>query len=144
MRCGDEVIEYMNVNQLGFSIGWKDLSPKHRIMRLPEVKTITGLSRSTIYFRIAEGTFPKQVSLGRTRSRLAGERNPRMARTSGPNKPTKRRQERFVELMQDLLPFAAFGVILRDNSRIDYRIGISHSTFLNSGITSVPALRLSR
>jgi hypothetical protein len=46
--------------------------------------------------------------------------------------------------MQDLLPFAAFGVILRDNSRIDYRIGISHSTFLNSGITSVPALRLSR
>jgi prophage regulatory protein len=64
MRCGDEVIEYMNVNQLGFSIGWKDLSPKHRIMRLPEVKTITGLSRSTIYFRIAEGTFPKQVSLG--------------------------------------------------------------------------------
>jgi len=63
MRCGDEVIEDMNVNQLGFS-GGKDLSPKYRIMRLPEVKTITGLSRSTIYFRIAAGTFPKQVSLG--------------------------------------------------------------------------------
>jgi prophage regulatory protein len=37
---------------------------KHRIMRLPEVKAMTGLSRSTIYFRIALGTFPKQVSLG--------------------------------------------------------------------------------
>ena len=37
---------------------------KHRIMRLPEVKAITGLSRSTIYFRIGLGTFPKQVSLG--------------------------------------------------------------------------------
>jgi len=33
-------------------------------MRLPEVKAMTGLSRSTIYFRIALGTFPKQVSLG--------------------------------------------------------------------------------
>jgi prophage regulatory protein len=64
MRCGDEVIEYMSVNQLGFSIGWKDLPPNYRIMRLPEVKTMTGLSRSTIYFRIAEGTFPKQISLG--------------------------------------------------------------------------------
>ncbi len=37
---------------------------KHRIMRLPEVKSITGLSRSTIYFRMARGTFPKQVCLG--------------------------------------------------------------------------------
>jgi prophage regulatory protein len=37
----------------------------HRILRLPEVKTSTGLSRSTIYFRMAEGTFPKQIPLGR-------------------------------------------------------------------------------
>jgi prophage regulatory protein len=36
----------------------------HRIMRLPEVKTSTGLSRSTIYSRISEGTFPKPVKLG--------------------------------------------------------------------------------
>lgn len=34
------------------------------ILRLPAVKAITGLSRSTIYARIAEGTFPKSVSLG--------------------------------------------------------------------------------
>ena len=36
----------------------------HTILRLPEVKKSTGLSRSTIYLRIAEGTFPKPVSLG--------------------------------------------------------------------------------
>jgi prophage regulatory protein len=36
----------------------------HRIMRLPAVKADTGLSRSTIYLRVSEGTFPKPVSLG--------------------------------------------------------------------------------
>ena len=36
----------------------------HTILRLPAVKTITGLSRSTIYLRIAYGTFPKPVGLG--------------------------------------------------------------------------------
>jgi prophage regulatory protein len=35
-----------------------------RILRLASVIDITGLSRSTIYLRISEGTFPKQVSLG--------------------------------------------------------------------------------
>jgi prophage regulatory protein len=34
------------------------------ILRLPAVKTRTGLSRSTIYQRIAEGRFPEPVSLG--------------------------------------------------------------------------------
>lgn len=34
------------------------------ILRLPLVKARTGLSRSTIYLRIAEGSFPKPVSLG--------------------------------------------------------------------------------
>jgi prophage regulatory protein len=34
------------------------------ILRLPAVKSRTGLSRSTIYLRVAEGTFPKPVSLG--------------------------------------------------------------------------------
>ncbi len=36
----------------------------HSILRLPAVKASTGLSRSTIYLRISEGTFPKPVSLG--------------------------------------------------------------------------------
>ncbi len=35
-----------------------------RILRLPSVKARTGLSRSTIYLRIADGTFPKQLNLG--------------------------------------------------------------------------------
>ena len=34
------------------------------IQRLPIVKARTGLSRSTIYSRVAEGSFPKPVSLG--------------------------------------------------------------------------------
>jgi prophage regulatory protein len=42
----------------------KGLRIMHRILRLPDVKTITGLSRSTIYFRISQGCFPESVSLG--------------------------------------------------------------------------------
>ncbi len=37
---------------------------QHRLLRLPQVKQTTGLSKSTIYARIAEGTFPKQIPLG--------------------------------------------------------------------------------
>ena len=33
-------------------------------MRLPEVVQMTGVSRSTIYRWMANGEFPKQVSLG--------------------------------------------------------------------------------
>ncbi|MEA3275282.1 MAG: AlpA family transcriptional regulator [Pseudomonadota bacterium] len=36
----------------------------HSILRLPAVKARTGLSRSTIYLRISEGSFPRPVSLG--------------------------------------------------------------------------------
>lgn len=36
----------------------------HTILRLPAVKARTGLSRSTIYLRIAERSFPAPVSLG--------------------------------------------------------------------------------
>lgn len=34
------------------------------ILRLPAVKAMTGLSRSTIYLRIADGVFTKPISLG--------------------------------------------------------------------------------
>jgi prophage regulatory protein len=34
------------------------------ILRLPEVKKRTGLSRSTIYVRISEGSFPSSINLG--------------------------------------------------------------------------------
>ena len=36
----------------------------NRISRLPAVKQRTGLSRSTIYLRVAKGTFPAPISLG--------------------------------------------------------------------------------
>ena len=34
------------------------------ILRLPEVKARTGLSRSAVYLRMAEGTYPEPISLG--------------------------------------------------------------------------------
>jgi prophage regulatory protein len=34
------------------------------ILRLPTVKGRTGLSRSTIYLRVADGSFPRPVSIG--------------------------------------------------------------------------------
>ena len=39
-----------------------------RILRLKEVKEITGLSRSTLYAQMAKGNFPKQVQLTGARS----------------------------------------------------------------------------
>lgn len=36
----------------------------HAILRLPAVRASTGLSRSSIYARVAERTFPQPVSLG--------------------------------------------------------------------------------
>lgn len=35
-----------------------------KILRLPQVKAQTGLSRSTIYLRIKNNEFPKSISLG--------------------------------------------------------------------------------
>ena len=35
-----------------------------RIVRLPDVQARTGVSRSTIYVRVAAGSFPKPVQLG--------------------------------------------------------------------------------
>jgi prophage regulatory protein len=37
---------------------------QHKLLRLPQVKSVTGLSKSSIYARISEGTFPKQIPLG--------------------------------------------------------------------------------
>ncbi|TLS68640.1 AlpA family transcriptional regulator [Mariprofundus erugo] len=34
------------------------------ILRLPAVKARSGLSRSSIYLRVEEGTFPSPISLG--------------------------------------------------------------------------------
>jgi len=34
------------------------------ILRLPQVQARVGLSRSSIYLRVAQGTFPRPVSIG--------------------------------------------------------------------------------
>ena len=39
-------------------------NPPTRFLRLPEVMARTGLSRSTIYVRLAAGCFPRPVALG--------------------------------------------------------------------------------
>ena len=49
---------------------------EQHILRLPTVKAITGLSRSTIYLRMSEGSFPRQVNLG---SRAVGWRSSEVA-----------------------------------------------------------------
>lgn len=36
-----------------------------RILRRPEIETLTGLSRSTLYAMMSEGTFPKPIRLGK-------------------------------------------------------------------------------
>jgi prophage regulatory protein len=36
----------------------------YTILRLPQVKSRTGLSLSTIYLRISEGSFPRPCGLG--------------------------------------------------------------------------------
>ncbi|KQB09808.1 helix-turn-helix transcriptional regulator [Vibrio metoecus] len=36
----------------------------HKIIRLPDVIKVTGLSRSTIYLRMSKGNFPQSISLG--------------------------------------------------------------------------------
>ena len=36
----------------------------YKILRRKEVESRTGLSRSTLYARIAEGTFPRPINLG--------------------------------------------------------------------------------
>jgi len=35
-----------------------------RLLRLPEVKHLTGLSKSSIYAMISENSFPRQIPLG--------------------------------------------------------------------------------
>jgi prophage regulatory protein len=47
-----------------------------RILRFPEVRSLSGLSRSTIYLRIAEGLFPPAILLGK---RMVGWRESEVA-----------------------------------------------------------------
>lgn len=42
----------------------EDILLPPKIIRLPKVEELTALSRSTIYQKIREGTFPANISLG--------------------------------------------------------------------------------
>ena len=42
----------------------EDILLHPKILRLPKVEDLTGLSRSTLYQKIREGTFPANVALG--------------------------------------------------------------------------------
>jgi|ETNmetMinimDraft_16_1059900.scaffolds.fasta_scaffold137261_2 prophage regulatory protein len=48
----------------GSSIHSQELIMEQKILRLPNVKALTGLSRSTIYLLMSEGSFPRQIPLG--------------------------------------------------------------------------------
>lgn len=43
-----------------------------RILRRPEVQQLVGLSRSTLYDRIADGEFPRPIKLGGPGRRAVG------------------------------------------------------------------------
>ena len=45
-----------------------------RVVRLPEVVEITGLSRATIWRRERDGSFPRPIRLGGERTRAVGWR----------------------------------------------------------------------
>ncbi len=38
--------------------------PAPKVLRLPSVRSRVGLGRTTIYQRIADGTFPRQIHIG--------------------------------------------------------------------------------
>ncbi len=43
----------------------ENLQITERFVRLPEVKSMTGLSRTTIYLRMGQGSFPKSYAIGK-------------------------------------------------------------------------------
>lgn len=48
---------------------------RNRIIRLPEVLELTGLSKSTLYGRVSAGEFPQQKKLGGAKIRAVGWSN---------------------------------------------------------------------
>lgn len=38
---------------------------KYKLMRISKVVELTGLSKTTIYLHISQGTFPRQIQLGK-------------------------------------------------------------------------------
>lgn len=59
-----EIAPYLARNEVMFKAAPRGINMTHTILRLPAVKAITGLSRSTIYLRITQQEFTHPVSLG--------------------------------------------------------------------------------
>ena len=71
-RSSPETVSGPNGNQLS--------APEDQsLLRLPQVRQMTGLSRSTIYAKMRAGTFPRNVDVG---SSMAGRRRRRVAAKS--------------------------------------------------------------
>ncbi|MEN4768869.1 helix-turn-helix transcriptional regulator [Duffyella gerundensis] len=54
----------MSISSSADSVSHDQAYPRDRFMRLPEVISTCGLSRSTIYDLISREQFPSQISLG--------------------------------------------------------------------------------
>ena len=61
-----------------------------RVLRLPRVQTRTGLARSTIYVRVADGSFPQADPARRARRRLDRVRSGCVDPRPGRGKPWPR------------------------------------------------------
>ena len=59
--CNTPMISILN---LGGATMSKINQEKHSVLRRRQVEARTGLSRSTIYFYMQKGTFPKPINLG--------------------------------------------------------------------------------
>ena len=53
---------------------------QNRIIRLPEVQALTGQSRSSVYRRAADGTFPAPIKLGERSIVIRPQRMDRLRR----------------------------------------------------------------
>ena len=43
----------------------KPVTPRDRLIRLPEVERVTGFKKSTLYGWVKEGAFPRPIQIGR-------------------------------------------------------------------------------
>ena len=63
MNIHINTIELLRTQEQLFNY-YKETKMTMKFLKLQNVMSITGLSRSSIYLAIAEGRFPKQVNLG--------------------------------------------------------------------------------
>ena len=95
----------------------------HTIQRLPDVKRSTGLSRSTIYLRISQGTFSQAGELGWARGRLVGSRSSGVATAANRSEPQGQ------GVSQRASPTVGLGQRLRRKRHPNYRLVKIHRSY---------------